>query len=175
MLATICFPRTTARAADFALPRRCSCSYQGAPLHQKLVWKRVAVIPTTFRHDRYVLRHCQPQAASCLPAGIEAVAGRYRDHHAYSSRTSAICWRTAAQPGPKLCDHGKDAVNLGGYQPPSSRGPGQDGLTDAARAVDTMLAGLRAKPPAVKIGIVVASASCRLSQGIALGARVETV
>ena len=117
--------------------------------HQKLVWKaRRGIVPTNVPSRPVVfcgIARPQNFATQLRTAGIEPVAEAfYRDHHAYSEQDirDLLALRQRSEADGFVTTE-KDAVNLGGYLAalePMAVVPVRMELTDAANAVDTMLA-----------------------------------
>ena len=141
-------PLASLRRAD-AVVLTSGASASAFPLHQKLVWKvRRGIIPTNVPSRPVVfcgIARPQNFATQLRTAGIEPVAEAfYRDHHAYSAQDirDLLDLRQRSEADGFVTTE-KDAVNLGGYLAalePLAVVPVRMELTDAANAVDTMLA-----------------------------------
>jgi tetraacyldisaccharide 4'-kinase len=116
---------------------------------EKLVWRvRRGIVPTNVPARPVVfcgIARPKNFVLQLRTAGIEPVAEAfYRDHHAYSERDvrDLLNLRQRSEAGGFVTTE-KDAVNLGGFLSalePLAVVPVKMELTDAANAVDTMLA-----------------------------------
>ena len=141
-------PLTSLRRAD-AVVLTSGASASSFPLHQKLVWKvRRGIIPANVPSRPVVfcgIARPQNFASQLRTAGIEPVAEAfYRDHHSYSEQDirDLLDLRQRSEADGFVTTE-KDAVNLGGYLAalaPLAVVPVKMELTDAANAVDTILA-----------------------------------
>ena len=141
-------PLTSLRRAD-AVVLTSGASPHAFPLAQKLVWKaRRGIIPSNVPARPVVfcgIARPQNFATQLRTAGIEPVAEAfYRDHHAYTEQDvrDLLDLRHRSEADGFVTTE-KDAVNLGGYLAaldPLAVVPVKMELTDAANAVDTMLA-----------------------------------
>jgi tetraacyldisaccharide 4'-kinase len=141
-------PLASLRRAD-AVVLTSGASASSFPLHQKLVWKvRRGIIPANVPSRPVVfcgIARPQNFASQLRTAGIEPVAEAfYRDHHSYSEQDirDLLDLRQRSEADGFVTTE-KDAVNLGGYLAalaPLAVVPVKMELTDAANAVDTILA-----------------------------------
>ncbi len=148
-------PLTALRRAD-AVVLTSGASPQAFPLGQKLVWRaRRGIVPTNVPAGPVVfcgIARPQNFVAQLRTAGIEPVAEAfYRDHHAYTERDirDLLDLRQRSQADGFVTTE-KDAVNLGGYLAalhPLAVVPVKMELTDAANAVDTVLARIAERRP----------------------------
>jgi tetraacyldisaccharide 4'-kinase len=141
-------PLTSLRRAD-AVVLASGASPEAFPLAEKLVWRvRRGIVPTNVPARPVVfcgIARPKNFVAQLRTAGIEPVAEAfYRDHHAYTEKDVRdllnLLQRSQADG---FVTTEKDAVNLGGYLAalaPLAVVPVKMELTDAANAVDTMLA-----------------------------------
>jgi tetraacyldisaccharide 4'-kinase len=119
------------------------------PLEQKLVWKgRRGIVPGNVPSSPVAfcgIARPKNFVAQLRTAGIEPIAEAFfRDHHAYTEQDirDLLSLRQRSQAGGFVTTE-KDAINLGGYLAalePLAVVPVKMELTDAANAVDTMLA-----------------------------------
>lgn len=141
-------PLTSLRRAD-AVVLTSGASPEAFPLDQKLVWRaRRGIVPASVPSRPLVfcgIARPQNFVAQLRTAGIEPVAEAfYRDHHAYTEQDiqDLLNLRQRSEADGFVTTE-KDAVNLGGYLAalqPLAVVPVKMELTDAANAVDTMLA-----------------------------------
>ena len=141
-------PLASLRRAD-AVVLTSGASASSFPLHQELVWKvRRGIIPANVPSRPVVfcgIARPQNFASQLRTAGIEPVAEAfYRDHHSYSEQDirDLLDLRQRSEADGFVTTE-KDAVNLGGYLAalaPLAVVPVKMELTDAANAVDTILA-----------------------------------
>lgn len=141
-------PLTSLRRAD-AVVLTSGASPEAFPLDQKLVWKaRRGIVPTHVPAAPVVfcgIARPNNFVAQLRTAGIEPIAEAfYHDHHAYTGQDiqDLLNLRQRSEAGGFVTTE-KDAVNLGGYLAalqPLAVVPVKMELTDAANAVDTMLA-----------------------------------
>jgi tetraacyldisaccharide 4'-kinase len=141
-------PLTSLRRAD-AVVLTSGASADSFPLDQKLVWKaRRGIVPNHVPSRPVVfcgIARPKNFVAQLRTAGIEPVAEAvYRDHHAYREQDirDLLDLRQRSEADGFVTTE-KDAVNLGGYLSalePLAVVPVKMELTDAANAVDTMLA-----------------------------------
>jgi tetraacyldisaccharide 4'-kinase len=141
-------PLTSLRRAD-AVVLTSGASADSFPLDQKLVWKaRRGIVPNHVPSRPVVfcgIARPKNFVAQLRAAGIEPVAEAvYRDHHAYREPDirDLLDLRQRSEADGFVTTE-KDAVNLGGYLSalePLAVVPVKMELTDAANAVDTMLA-----------------------------------
>ncbi len=141
-------PLTSLRRAD-AVVLTSGASPDAFPLHRKLVWRaRRGIVATTVPSRPVVfcgIARPKNFAAQLRTAGIEPVAEAfYRDHHAYSEQDIGDLQNLRQRSDADgFVTTEKDAINLGGYLAalePLAVVPVKMELTDAANAVDTMLA-----------------------------------
>jgi tetraacyldisaccharide 4'-kinase len=141
-------PLTSLRRAD-AVVLASGAPPEAFPLDQKLVWRvRRGIVPIDVPVRPIVfcgIARPKNFVAQLRTAGIEPVAEAvYRDHHAYTDqdiRDLLDLQQRSEADGFVTTE--KDAVNLGGYLAalsPLAVVPVKMELTDAANAVDTMLA-----------------------------------
>ncbi len=141
-------PLSSLRRAD-AVVLTSGASAQAFPTGQKLIWKaRRGIVPGQVPAAPVVFcAIARPKnfVAQLRTAGIEPVAEAfYRDHHAYTERDirDLLNLRQRSEADGFVTTE-KDAVNLGGYLAaldPLAVVPVKMELSDAANAVDTMLA-----------------------------------
>lgn len=141
-------PPTSLRRAD-AVVLTSGASPEAFPLDQKLVWRVRRGIALTDVPSRPVvfcgIARPKNLVAQLRTAGIEPVAEAfYRDHHAYTEQDvrDLLDLRKRSEADGFVTTE-KDAINLGGYLgalEPLAVIPVKMELTDAANAVDTMLA-----------------------------------
>lgn len=141
-------PFSALRRAD-AVVLTSGASPDAFPLGQKLVWKaRRGIVPVNVPAKPVVfcgIARPKNFVAQLRTAGIEPVAEAfYRDHHAYAEQDvrDLLNLRQRSEADGFVTTE-KDAINLGGYLAalePLAVVPVKMELTDAANAVDTMLA-----------------------------------
>jgi tetraacyldisaccharide 4'-kinase len=141
-------PLTSLRRAD-AVVLASGASPEAFPLDQKLVWRaRRGIVPIDVPVRPVVfcgIARPKNFVAQLRTAGFEPVAEAvYRDHHAYTDQDirDLLDLRQRSEANGFVTTE-KDAVNLGGYLAalsPLAVVPVKMELTDAANAVDTMLA-----------------------------------
>ena len=141
-------PLTSLRRAD-AVVLASGASPEAFPLDQKLVWRaRRGIVPIDVPVRPVVfcgIARPKNFVAQLRTAGFEPVAEAvYRDHHAYTDQDirDLLDLRQRSEADGFVTTE-KDAVNLGGYMAalsPLAVVPVKMELTDAANAVDTMLA-----------------------------------
>ena len=141
-------PLTSLRRAD-AVVLTSGASQDALPLEGKLVWRvRRGIVPTNVPARPVVfcgIARPKNFVSQLRTAGIEPVAEAfYRDHHAYSEQDirDLLNLRQRSEADGFVTTE-KDAVNLGGFLSalePLAVVPVKMELTDAANAVDTMLA-----------------------------------
>jgi len=141
-------PLTSLRRAD-AVVLTSGASPSAFPLDQKLVWRaRRGIAPTNVPSRPVVfcgIARPKNFVAQLRTAGIEPVAEAfYRDHHAYTEQDvrDLLNLRQRSEADGFVTTE-KDAINLGGYLAafePLAVVPVKMELTDAANAMDTMLA-----------------------------------
>jgi tetraacyldisaccharide 4'-kinase len=141
-------PLTSLRRAD-AVVLSSGASPESFPLDQKLVWRaRRGIVPANVPSRPVVfcgIARPKNFVAQLRTAGIEPVAEAfYRDHHAYDEQDvrDLLNLRQRSDADGFVTTE-KDAVNLGGYLAalsPLAVVPVKMELSDAANAVDTMLA-----------------------------------
>jgi tetraacyldisaccharide 4'-kinase len=141
-------PLTSLHRAD-AVVLASGASPEAFPLDQKLVWRtRRGIVPIDVPVRPIVfcgIARPKNFVAQLRTAGIEPVAEAvYRDHHAYTDQDirDLLDLRQRSEADGFVTTE-KDAVNLGGYLAalsPLAVVPVKMELTDAANAVDTMLA-----------------------------------
>ena len=141
-------PLASLRRAD-AVVLTSGASPDAFPLDQQLVWRaRRGIVPSNVPPKPVAfcgIARPKNFVAQLRTAGIEPVAEAfYRDHHAYTERDirDLLDLRQRSQADGFVTTE-KDAVNLGGYLAaldPLAVVPVKMELTDAANAVDTMLA-----------------------------------
>jgi tetraacyldisaccharide 4'-kinase len=141
-------PVASLRRAD-AVVLTSGASPGSFPLGQKLVWRaRRGIIPTHVAARPVVfcgIARPKNFVAQLRTAGIEPVAEAfYRDHHAYSEKdVRDLLDLKQRSEADGFVTTEKDAINLGRYLAalePLAVIPVKMELTDAANAVDTMLA-----------------------------------
>jgi tetraacyldisaccharide 4'-kinase len=141
-------PLTSLRRAD-AVVLTSGASPDAFPLDQQLVWRaRRGIVPSNVPPKPVVfcgIARPKNFVAQLRTAGIEPVAEAfYRDHHAYTEQDirDLLNLRQRSQADGFLTTE-KDAINLGGYLAalePLAVVLVKMELTDAANAMDTMLA-----------------------------------
>jgi tetraacyldisaccharide 4'-kinase len=141
-------PLTSLHRAD-AVVLANGASPEAFPLDQKLAWRvRRGIVPIDVPVRPIVfcgIARPKNFVAQLRTAGIEPVAEAvYRDHHAYTDQDirDLLDLRQRSEADGFVTTE-KDAVNLGGYLAalsPLAVVPVKMELTDAANAVDTMLA-----------------------------------
>jgi tetraacyldisaccharide 4'-kinase len=141
-------PLTSLRRAD-AVVLTSGASAESFLLDQKLVWKvRRGIVPNHIPSRPVVfcgIARPKNFVAQLRTAGIEPIAEAfYRDHHAYTEQDirDLLDLRRRSEADGFVTTE-KDAVNLGGYLAalePLAVVPVRMELSDAANAVDTMLA-----------------------------------
>jgi len=141
-------PLTSLRRAD-AVVLASGASPEAFPLDQKLVWRaRRGIVPIDIPVRPVVfcgIARPKNFVAQLRTAGIEPAAEAvYRDHHAYTDQDirDLLDLRQRSEANGFVTTE-KDAVNLGVYLAalsPLAVVPVKMELTDAANAVDTMLA-----------------------------------
>jgi len=141
-------PLTSLHRAD-AVVLANGASREAFPLDQKLAWRvRRGIVPIDVPARPIVfcgIARPKNFVAQLRTAGIEPVAEAvYRDHHAYTDQDirDLLDLRQRSEADGFVTTE-KDAVNLGGYMAalsPLAVVPVKMELTDAANAVDTMLA-----------------------------------
>lgn len=141
-------PLTSLRRAD-AVVLTSGASPEVFPLDQKLVWKaRRGIVPINIPARPVVfcgIARPKNFVTQLRTAGIEPIAEAfYRDHHAYTEQDvrDLLSLRQRGEADGFVTTE-KDAINLGGYLAaldPLAVVPVKMELTDAANAVDTMLA-----------------------------------
>ena len=141
-------PLSSLRRAD-AIVLTSGASQEEFPLDGKLVWRaRRGIVPTNVPSRPVVfcgIARPKNFVLQLRTAGIEPVAEAfYRDHHAYTDQDirDLLDLRQRSEADGFVTTE-KDAVNLGGYLAalsPLAVVPVKMELTDAANAVDTMLA-----------------------------------
>jgi tetraacyldisaccharide 4'-kinase len=141
-------PLTSLRRAD-AVVLTSGAAQDSLPLDGKLVWRvRRGIVPTNVPARPVVfcgIARPRNFVLQLRTAGIDPVAEAfYRDHHAYSQQDirDLLDLRQRSEADGFVTTE-KDAVNLGGFLSalePLAVVPVKMELTDAANAVDTMLA-----------------------------------
>ena len=148
-------PLTALRRAD-AVVLTSGASPEAFRLGQKMVWRaRRGIVPANVASRPVVfcgIARPKNFVAQLRTAGIEPVAEAfYRDHHAYTERDirDLLDLRQRSQADGFVTTE-KDAINLGGYLAalePLAVVPVKMELTDAANAVDTILARIAERRP----------------------------
>ncbi len=141
-------PLSSLRRAD-AVVLTSGASPDAFPLEKQLVWRaRRGIVPANVSSRPLVfcgIARPKNFVAQLRTAGIEPVAEAfYRDHHAYTEQDirDLLQLRQRSEADGFVTTE-KDAINLGGYLAalePLAVVPVKMELTDAANAVDTMLA-----------------------------------
>jgi tetraacyldisaccharide 4'-kinase len=141
-------PLTSLRRAD-AVVLTSGASTEAFPLDQKLVWRaRRGIVPTNVPVRPVVfcgIARPKNFVTQLRTAGVEPIAEAfYRDHHAYTGQDirDLLDLKQRSEADGFVTTE-KDAINLGGYLAalePLAVVPVKMELTDAANAVDTMLA-----------------------------------
>jgi tetraacyldisaccharide 4'-kinase len=141
-------PLTSLRRAD-AVVLTSGASPDAFLLHQKLIWRaRRGIVPTDVPSKPVVfcgIARPKNFVTQLRTAGVEPVAEAfYRDHHAYTEQdVRDLLNLKQRSEADGFVTTEKDAINLGGYLAtlePLAVVPVKMELTDAANAVDTMLA-----------------------------------